>query len=1032
MEKMIELNKTIFQISNEYTIEKRNGKIEPISFTKIFNRINRAAIQSRLTNLNIHACTQLVISGLFHKISTDEIEELIVETLLQKSSDDPDYDILASYIYITRIHRTFLPSRFSLNFRKIYDLKLVGKKYNRFVKKNYKKLDDAIIKNNDYLYKSMFAIRTLERLYLIQDRTTKKILETPQFMLMRVAIQCGFSEDIETVIDIYKTLSEHKYTHASPTNFNACAREGHESLASCFLFTIQDSIEDIFHQISNMAVISKNGGGIGIDITRIRSEGSKIYGTNGISDGVVPMLKHINTAARYVNQSGRRKGAFAIYLEPWHADIFAFLDLKLNTGDDTQRARDLYYALFVNDVFMDAVKKNTSWYLFNPDKVKKLCDTFGPEFNKLYSKYVDEKLYESEVSAVTLFKKILDVQLSVGNPYIVFKDTVNMKSNLRNYAQVRSSNLCVAGSTRVLTEFGYMRIDEMVDDDVKIWNGLEWSEVTIRKTGVNQPMKRLQFNNGLYLDCTPTHKFYIQQQNFKEPKILDACELKRGMILEKFNIPEWKWGKNDVGELMDNRNTIRKADEPPWQGNKKQVMDWLQRRFSQNMKVKNEQRTRQENMYAFLLSQLVNGQNDVQSLVYQVDDEITYGDTYCFTEHKRGRGVFNGLCTGQCAEICLPTLPDEIGTCNLSSLNLRQHLIKKVTDINQHDQFLPKELEFDFEGIKKTTKQCVRSLNHVLDNMNYSKKESENCNKRHRPLGIGVQGLADVFYSLRIPFESMDARKLNYRIFEHIYFAALEESCCLAEEKEERPPSWIGSVLQLEGKIQKDLWDENSKHSITPEMLGGLPIEDPHLDWKGLREKIKQHGIYNMMLLALMPTASTAQTMSNFESFEPAMSNLFTRNTMMGEFVITSSYLIKDLQKLGLWNEDLKNEIASNNGSLQDIDDKKIPSWIKDLYKTVWEIDQKTLIHLAADRGRFIDHSQSMNLYFTGKNAKQEMLEAYFLGWERGLKTGVYYLRTESAIKPFNLLKPTTTTTTTDKKSSNTICYLDSGDCCGA
>lgn len=720
-----------------------------------------------------------------------------------------------------------------------------------------------------------------------------------------------------------------------------------------------------------------------------------------------------------------------MYIEPWHADVFAFLDLRMNSGDETNRARFLFYALFVNDVFMEAVKKNESWYLFNPDKVKKLANSFGEEFSTLYYRYVKEKRYEKEISAISLFKKILDVQLSVGTPYLVFKDAVNEKSNLKNYAPIRSSNLCVAGSTRVLTEFGYMRIDEMVNEDVKIWNGLEWSDVTIRKTGENQPLKRLQFNNGLYLDCTPTHKFYIQQCDKKEAKMLEACELKRGMILEKFNIPTWEWNENDVGELTDNRNTVRDASEPPWQGNKRQVTDWLQRGFSSGMKVQNKTRTREENMNAFLLSQLVNGQKNVQSLVYKVEEGITYGDTYCFTEHKRGRAIFNGLCTGQCAEITLPTLPDEIGTCNLASLNLRQHLIKRGTDINLG---VDQEFDFDFEGIKKTTKQCVRSLNHIVDNMNYSKKESENCNRRHRPLGIGVQGLADVFYSLKIPFESLEARKLNYRIFEHIYFAALEESCTLAEEKEEVPKSYLGSPLQKDGKLQKDLWNDYN-HTVTSKMLGGLPLEDPHLDWKGLREKITKHGIYNMMLLALMPTASTAQTMSNFESFEPAHSNLFTRNTMMGEFIVTSPYLVKDLQKLGLWNEELKNEIALNDGSLQNI--KNIPTSLKELYKTVWEIDQKVLINLAADRGRFIDHSMSMNLYFNGKDAKQKMMEAYFLAWERGLKTGVYYLRAQSSLKPFNLLK-SKSVENWDKKSrpppaqQQQQCNLESGDCCSA
>ena len=302
MEKLSESNKTFVDNTSQYTIEKRNGKVEAISFTKIFNRINRASINANLTNLNIHSCSQGVIAGLFHGMTTNELEELIVETLLQKTSDNPDYDILASHIFITRMHHTSNVSRFSLNFRKLYELGLVGRKYNRFVKKNFKKLDEAIDRSKDFLYKSIFALRTLEKLYLMHHPTTHKTLEGPQDMLMRVAVQCGHSEDVETVIDIYNYLALQKYTHASPTNFNACAKEGHESLASCFLFTMEDSIDDIFHQIWNMATISKNGGGIGLDLTRVRSEGSKIRGTNGISDGIVPMIKHINTAAQYVNQ----------------------------------------------------------------------------------------------------------------------------------------------------------------------------------------------------------------------------------------------------------------------------------------------------------------------------------------------------------------------------------------------------------------------------------------------------------------------------------------------------------------------------------------------------------------------------------------------------------------------------------------------------------------------------------------------------------------------------------------------------------
>jgi ribonucleotide reductase alpha subunit len=614
------------------------------------------------------------------------------------------------------------------------------------------------------------------------------------------------------------------------------------------------------------------------------------------------------------NGGGKRNGSFAIYLEPWHADVEDFLKLKLNTGSEEERCRDLFYALWIPDLFMERVEKNEPWTLFCPSEAPGLADVYGDEFKELYERYEKEGRGRKQVDAQKLWFKVLDAQIETGTPYLCYKDAANKKSNQKNLGVIKSSNLCVAPETIILTREGEFKIKDLVNKEVEVWNGDEWSKTVVHKTGENQQIVGVDIidsiinDNGIptfnlkHIECTPYHKFILNlyNKNIKDSERIEAKDLKRGMVLR-----EW----------VDSDGIIH---EP---------------------------------------------------IVWGIYDYKRTSDTYCFNESENHAGVFNGILTGNCSEIMEYSSSDETSVCNLASIALPAY-------VN------PKTKQFDFDMLRKVVKVAIRNLNRVIDINYYPTPETKNSNMRHRPVGLGIQGLADVFALMRLPWESEKALELNQRIFEHMYYAAVESSAEIAE-KEGTYSTYEGSPIS-KGQFQYDLW------GVQP-----LTQKDNTLNWKDLKEKVAKMGVRNSLLLAPMPTASTSQIMGYNECFEPFTSNIYTRRTLAGEFIIVNKYLMRDLARLDLWNENMKQQIIARNGSVQGIEE--IPESIQRLYKTSWEIKQKTLIDMAVGRGAFICQSQSLNLFVAEPNYAK-LTSMHFYGWKQGLKTGMYYLRTRAPV----------------------------------
>ncbi|MDR6193392.1 ribonucleoside-diphosphate reductase subunit alpha [Siphonobacter sp. SORGH_AS_0500] len=745
---------------------KRDGRRESVKFDKITARIERLCYGLDPAFVQPVEVAMKVVSGIYDGVNTVELDNLAAETAASLTTRHPDYATLAARIAISNLHKNTQKS-FSATMKQLYhyvdpktneNASLISKDTYDVVKKNAGLLDSTIIYDRDFGY-DYFGFKTLEKSYLL--KVNGKIAERPQHMLMRVAIGIHGS-DIESAIETYNLLSERWFTHATPTLFNAGTPK--PQLSSCFLLTMQDdSINGIYDTLKQCALISQSAGGIGLSIHNIRATGSYIKGTNGTSNGIVPMLRVFNDTARYVDQGGgKRKGSFAMYIEPWHADVFEFLQLKKNHGKEELRARDLFFALWVPDLFMKRVKDNDVWSLMCPHECPGLSDVYGDEFEALYEKYEREGKARRTVKAQDLWFEIMESQIETGTPYMLFKDHANRKSNQKNLGTIKSSNLCT--------------------------------------------------------------------------------------------------------------------------------------------------------------------------------------------------------------EIIEYTAADEVAVCNLASLALPKFVEKG------EDGFL----RFNHEKLYEITKVATRNLNKIIDINYYPVPEAERSNKRHRPIGLGVQGLADTFVLLRMPFESEEARQLNKDIFETIYFGAMEASMEEAQ-KYGTYETWAGSPIS-QGIFQFDMW--------------GVKPTSNRWDWESLREKVKTHGVRNSLLVAPMPTASTSQILGNNECFEPFTSNIYVRRVLSGEFVVVNKYLLRDLVKMGLWNETMKNKLIAANGSVQNI--AEIPANLKELYKTVWEIKQKTIIDMSADRGAFICQSQSLNIHMTDANFGK-ITSMHFHAWERGLKTGMYYLRTKAA-----------------------------------
>ncbi|UNY99573.1 ribonucleoside-diphosphate reductase subunit alpha [Zhouia spongiae] len=742
---------------------KRDGRKEPIMFDKITARVRKLCygLNPLIDPVKV---AMRVIEGLYDGVTTSELDNLAAEIAATMTTTHPDYAKLAARISVSNLHKNTKKS-FSETMTDLYEYvnprtgkeaPLIADDVYKVIMDNAETLDSTIIYNRDFGY-DYFGFKTLERSYLL--KINGKVAERPQHMLMRVSVGIHLN-DIESAIETYELMSKKYFTHATPTLFNSGTPK--PQMSSCFLLTMkEDSIDGIYDTLKQTAKISQSAGGIGLSIHNVRATGSYIAGTNGTSNGIVPMLRVFNDTARYVDQGGgKRKGSFAVYVEPWHADILDFLDLKKNHGKEEMRARDLFYAMWIPDLFMKRVEENGEWTLMCPNECPDLCDTYGDEFEKLYSKYEGENKGRKTVKARDLWEKILESQIETGTPYMLYKDSVNRKSNQKNLGVIRSSNLCT------------------------------------------------------------------------------------------------------------------------------EIMEY--------------------------------------------------------------------------------TSPDEVAVCNLASIALPMFV---------------KKGEFDHKELFRVTKRVTKNLNKVIDRNYYPVEEAKNSNMRHRPVGLGVQGLADAFIMMRLPFTSDEAKQLNQEIFETIYFAAVTASMEMAKE-EGAYSTFKGSPIS-EGEFQHNMW------GVKDQELSG------RWDWEKLRKDVKKHGVRNSLLVAPMPTASTSQILGNNECFEPYTSNIYTRRVLSGEFIVVNKHLLEDLVNLGLWNEQLKQELMRANGSIQHID--IIPQDIKDLYKTVWEMSMKDIIDMARQRSYFIDQSQSLNLFMEGATFAK-LTSMHFYAWKSGLKTGMYYLRTKSAV----------------------------------
>ncbi len=1098
-----------------FVINRKNER-EAIRYDKITDRNVELSLG---LNVNPAYLSKLVIESLKDGMTTSEIDELSAETSFFMSTYEPDYDVLATRISVSNLHKQTLSS-FSETVKKLYYHKdektgrtsnIISDAFVSFVEANASLLDEKMEYSRDYNY-NYFGFKTLCRMYL--HKINGKIVERPQHMLMRVAV-CIHLGNIDKVFETYEEMSKGTFTHASPTLFNAGARRA--QLASCFLLKCEDDLEHIYETNKRSALISKYGGGIGIDITNVRGKGSVIHANNGKSDGLVPMCKVFNATANYSNQQGRRKGSIAMYLQPWHPDILEFLALRYNNPPEELRARELFTAMWIPDIFMRRVEADEMWSLIDPNVVRELCDTYGEEFDNIYEQAEKEGKFVKQIKAREVWKEILHSQQETGLPYIAYKDSINSKSNQMNIGLIRSSNLCVSGDIKILTTDGHIPIIQLQDKEVELWNGLEWSKATIRKTGENQKLIEVALSNGETIKCTPYHKFPIIEgyqhvkYNFEKQKykLIEAKDLVKNMKLAKYLLPEsiktsssydLKYPYTEGFFTGDGtyENTEKTKAKISLYHEKIKLYDLIEKRretISQTNPLKKEVYlpldispkytiphnkssvfckvnwlaglcdsdgvlTNNSGSYSIQISSiekqfLLNIRLMLQTIgvdtkvtkmseagerlmpngkggsdfydckasyrllipFKEITELIRLGfnthridlsnigfpnrscshfikvvsireiegkyDTYCFTEPKRNMGMFNGVMLGNCAEILEFTDTNSVAVCNLSSVSLPSFV---------------KDGKYNFSELGRIVKIAVKNLNNVIDRTYYPVVEAERNNLAYRPIGLGIQGLADVFSMFKLPWGSENATKLNRLISEVMYYYALEASHEFAVENEKVYSAFEGSPVS-KGVLQYDMW------GVEPLTKDGVEIfgESLKLDWEGLKEKCKK-GVSNSLLIALMPTATSSQILGNNECFEPVTSNIYTRSTNSGDYIIVNKHLARDLKSVGLWKKDIVNKIIENNGSVQSIDE--IPAEIKEVYKTVWEISQKIVIDYAADRAPFVDQTQSMNI-FIDQPSYAKLSSMHLYGWKKGLKTGSYYIRSKpsrDAVK-FTILK---------------------------
>jgi ribonucleotide reductase alpha subunit len=987
---------------------KRNGDREKVYFDKITTRISNLCYGLDPNYVNPIKIAQETINGVYDGITTQQLDLLSADICASKLHHHPDMNTLASRIVISNLHKQTDSSYLNV-VKKLHSLGRLSDNFYNFVLENESEIQSYFDYSRDFLF-DFFGFKTLERSYLLKE--AKNIVERPQHMWMRVAIQIHglhpFKSNLKKLKETYDYLSNLYFTHATPTLFNAGTNR--TQLASCYLFNCSDNIEHIFKVISDIAQISKWAGGIGLNLSNIRSKGSIIRGTGGKSEGIIPLCKTLESVGRYINQGGKRNGSIAVYLEPWHSDIFDFCELRKNVGDENLRARDLFLALWVPDLFMERVKNNEVWSLMCPSTCPGLNNIYGEEFEKVYLTYEKEGKFTRQVKATELWKVILESQLETGMPYFLFKDSINRKSNQKNIGVITNSNLCVAPETQILTDKGYFQIKTLENQQINVWNGEEFSKVTILKTGENQKLLKVKFSNGMTLRCTPYHKFRVQQGD--DILEVEAKDLKENMQLIDYKLPvintviegqelicsiplnssietKISWLRSNM-TVNISKNGFIYDDEIVFCNMNKEYIHTLFLFFSSLglfSKIKSSKLSNGDKLHFLYIknSELAKLQKYGLSSetfnyiskpkkhiirVKSIKDKGELSDTYCFNEPKKHQGIFNGILTMNCSEIVEYCSEDETSVCTLGSICLQKFVINK---------------KFDYALLGKIARIATRNLNNVIDINFYPIPETKNSNIKHRPIGLGVQGLADTYFKMDIPFDSEEARKVNKKIFETIYYHALSESNEIAKERGAYS-TFKGSPFS-EGMLQWHLWGLKES-DMDPEF---------NYDWYSLIESIKEHGVSNSLITTVMPTASTSIIMNQTECIEPITSNIYVRKTLAGEYTVVNKYLMNDLIELGLWSKELYEELLYFNGSVSKI--KEIPQHIKNKYKTAFEISQKEIIQQSLDRGPFIDQTQSLNQFQAIPDASK-LTSAHFYGWKNGIKTGLYYLRTQPAVDP--------------------------------
>ena len=1018
---------------DETYVTKRNGKQEIVSFDKISARIKKLGQEANI-KLNYTALVMKVIDQLYSGISTTKIDDLSAEQCASMSSIHPDYNTLAGRITVSNHHKN-TESSFTAVMRKLYEYRdkhnkhcpLVTHDFFNIVSTNSEEFDALCDYNRDYFIE-YFGCKTLERAYLMQ--IDKVIVERPQHMWLRVAIGIHGDNSMR-VRETYDLMSRKMFTHATPTLFNAGTP--HPQLSSCFLLAMEnDSISGIYNTLRDCAMISKWAGGIGLHIHNVRASGSHIRGTNGSSNGIVPMLKVFNNTAKYVDQGGgKRNGSFAIYLEPWHADVEQFLQMRKNHGDEEMKARDLFYALWIPDLFMERVKADGNWTLMCPDECPGLADVHNADFVTLYESYESSGRGRKTMKARDLWFQVLDAQMETGTPYLCYKDAANRKSNQQNLGTIKSSNLCVAPETVILTDTGPVEIQTLKDKNVNVWNGQEFSQVTVYQTGKNQDLISVETDDGSILRCTPYHRFFVHSEDGLYIDVREARELKEGDKLMNCNYPLIPTCITEFTRFYENSHILAVNDTIKMFSHtieELQQQKCILQGCGINVPIirakgsikKSYIEISIENMHILKKNGFSPQKNCIETSTPKelpVDPQPTYvkiktivnflrkDDTYCFTEHKRNAGVFNGILTSQCSEIIEYSNEEESAVCNLASIALPAFVTSTDDGV----------VSFDYNKLHEVAKVVTYNLNCVIDVNFYPTDKTKRSNMRHRPIGIGVQGLADVFMQMGLPFSADESKQINRYIFETIYHAALEQSCEIAEERYLLlEPLANGDNFSDNLSIEEDVelrkhmnsYEEPILHTSyrgayssfkgSPASRGELQFDlwgvepSDRYDWTLLKTRIRERGIRNSLLLAPMPTASTSQILGYNECIEPITSNIYNRRTIAGEFILANKYLMQDLLKLDLWNDKMKNNIIANNGSIQHLE--QIPVEIREKYRTVWEIPMRHLIDMAADRGAFVCQSQSLNLWLEDPNYSN-LTSMHFYSWSKGLKTGIYYLR---------------------------------------